>query len=208
MGEFKHKILFLCPKYANADTPEQYREWLLAIDDSLDGEVEETNYQQPQILRVFDHILTDDITPEDRARMKDEYGDELLRQEKFEQGVQQGLFPRILVTRAGQGSYFFARHRNQRPMLCRLAAPLLLVRDSPGLHLRRRVNHRAGVARRRWQRSGRRRHLGSRGRRTLVRIIGQTGIGERLRRLPNTVAACLLLSSDVGQRLSEDGGRR
>ena len=91
LGEFKHKILFLCPKYANADTPEQYREWLLAIDDSLDGEVEETNYHQPEILRVFDHILTDDITPEDRALMKDEYSDELLKQEKFEQGVQQGL---------------------------------------------------------------------------------------------------------------------
>ena len=95
LGEFQHKIVFLCPKYANAETPAQYREWLTAINDSLDGEVEEGEYESPAVLQVFEAILADMVTPHERARMKDEYGDELLKQEKLEEGIalgrQQGL---------------------------------------------------------------------------------------------------------------------
>ena len=82
LGEFRHQIVFLCPKYVCAETPAQYREWLLAIDDSLDGEVEETDYQNAGILQAFDRILAADVTPQDRARMADEYSDELTIQEK------------------------------------------------------------------------------------------------------------------------------
>jgi hypothetical protein len=72
LGEIHHKLLFLCPKYVSANTPVQYREWLEAINDSLDGEVEESNYHNPSILEVFDLILSNLITPEDRRRMIDE----------------------------------------------------------------------------------------------------------------------------------------
>ena len=87
-GEINHKILFLCPKYANENTPPQYREWLQAIADSLDGEIEEDKYENPLVLQVFDSILSDQPTPLDRTRMKDEYGTEQLIEKKRQEGIE------------------------------------------------------------------------------------------------------------------------
>ena len=86
LNEIGHKILYICPKYVSDDTPEPYREWLLAIADSLDEEVDETQYHKTAIQRIFDLIARDLISPKERARMKDEYGMELLQQDKFEKG--------------------------------------------------------------------------------------------------------------------------
>ena len=36
LGNNPHKIMYICPKYLNDKTPEPYREWMLAIEDSLD----------------------------------------------------------------------------------------------------------------------------------------------------------------------------
>lgn len=83
LGEIPHKIFYLCPKYANEATPSPYREWLRAIEDTLDGVVDETSYQTPQILRIFDLIEQDHITPQERARMFDEHGDRQHLQEKI-----------------------------------------------------------------------------------------------------------------------------
>jgi hypothetical protein len=35
LGKIPHKVLYVCPKYVTEDTPEPYREWLRAIQDSL-----------------------------------------------------------------------------------------------------------------------------------------------------------------------------
>jgi hypothetical protein len=78
LHEIPHKILYLCPKYANDVTPEPYREWLRAIDDTLDEEVDETQYHRKEIQKLFSHILKDQISPEERARMIDEYTQEEL----------------------------------------------------------------------------------------------------------------------------------
>jgi predicted transposase/invertase (TIGR01784 family) len=69
LGEIPHKVVYLCPKYVNAETPAPLAEWLRAIDDTLDTEVEESQYQHPQIRRVFDYIEQDQVSPEERARM-------------------------------------------------------------------------------------------------------------------------------------------
>lgn len=82
LAELPHKILWLCPKYADDQTPEPYREWLRAIDDSLDGQVEETRYQRPAIQQVFQHIERGLITPHERAQMIEETHAEELRQRK------------------------------------------------------------------------------------------------------------------------------
>lgn len=83
LGEIPHKVFYLCPKYANKTTPSPYREWLLAIEDTLDGVVDETDYQNPQILRIFDLIEQDQVTPTERARMFDEHGEHEYLQEKI-----------------------------------------------------------------------------------------------------------------------------
>ncbi|RKZ44158.1 MAG: hypothetical protein DRQ41_03525 [Gammaproteobacteria bacterium] len=72
------------------NTPEPYREWLLAIQDSLDEEVDETQYRKTAIQQIFNLIGRDSISPQERARMKDEYSLGLLQQDKFEQGHKQG----------------------------------------------------------------------------------------------------------------------
>ncbi len=78
LGEIPHKILYICPKYVTKDTPEPYRQWMRAIADSLDEEVDETQYTRPEILKIFDYIEKDQITPAERARMFDQYGREAL----------------------------------------------------------------------------------------------------------------------------------
>ncbi len=86
LGETRHKVMYLCPKYVNDDTPEPYREWLLAIQDTLDEKVEETDYHLPEILKIFEYIEKDSVSPAERAKMFDEHGQELLQEEKFAEG--------------------------------------------------------------------------------------------------------------------------
>ena len=90
LEETEHKIIYLCPKYVTDETPEPYREWLRAINDTLDGEVDESQYSHALIQQVFDHIEQDKVSPQERARMFDEHGQALLRQEKFEKGKAEG----------------------------------------------------------------------------------------------------------------------
>jgi predicted transposase/invertase (TIGR01784 family) len=85
LNEIPHKIIFLCPKYVVESTPEPYREWLMAINDTLDEEVDETQYHQAVIHKLFDAIRRNHISPEERARMIDEYHQEELLQTKFDE---------------------------------------------------------------------------------------------------------------------------
>jgi len=95
LGEIPHKIMYICPKYVNENTPEPYREWMRAIEDSLDEQVEESDYKSPFIHKVFEYIEKDQISPYDRAKMFDEYAYEKLRQDQIAEGkiigIQEGI---------------------------------------------------------------------------------------------------------------------
>ena len=95
LGEIEHKVLYVTPKHLNSEIPEPYHEWLRAIADSLDEQVEESDYHNPVVLKVFDLIQRDGLTPKDRARLKDEYSVEEANQAReaqiFAQGVTQGV---------------------------------------------------------------------------------------------------------------------
>jgi len=91
LGEIPHKIIYICPKYMNKETPEPYREWMRAIEDSLDGVVEESEYASSAIQRVFQHIEKDRVSPYDRAKMFDEYNLEEQRLKTKKEGLQEGL---------------------------------------------------------------------------------------------------------------------
>jgi predicted transposase/invertase (TIGR01784 family) len=91
LKEISHKILFLCPKYVRETTPEPYREWLKAINDSLDEEVEEKNYKRKEIKDIFNLIKQDLTTPQEYARMKDEYSLEVLKKDEYEKGIEKGI---------------------------------------------------------------------------------------------------------------------
>ncbi|NEX18479.1 MAG: hypothetical protein C1943_18230 [Halochromatium sp.] len=90
LGEIAHRVIYLCPKYVSDATPEPYREWLQAIADSLDEEVDESAYHNPLIHKIFGLIARDGLTPQDRARMKDEYSYEAIGRDQFEKGEAKG----------------------------------------------------------------------------------------------------------------------
>jgi hypothetical protein len=90
LGETRHKVVYLCPKYADDKTPSPYREWLLAIQDTLDGEVDENDYVMPEIRKIFGYIENDSVSPAERAQMFDEHGQTLLDQEKVTEGILKG----------------------------------------------------------------------------------------------------------------------
>lgn len=98
LGEIHHKIMYICPKYVNDDTPELYREWMNAIEDSLDGMVDESAYVRPEIHRIFSHIEKDMISPHERAKMFDEYGQEEIKKEQFEKGRETGIRETLFQT--------------------------------------------------------------------------------------------------------------
>ncbi|MCK5877799.1 MAG: DUF4351 domain-containing protein, partial [Candidatus Marithrix sp.] len=91
LGEIAHKIIYICPPYVDKNTPEPLRQWMQAIKDSLNGEVDETVYQQPEILKVFEYIKQDLVSVDDRTIMIDEYNETDLRQDFFDKGLEQGL---------------------------------------------------------------------------------------------------------------------
>lgn len=84
LGEIPHKIIYLCPKYLDEKTPKPWQEWLQAIDDSLDEQIDESRYKNDCVRKVLDIIELEDITPQERAEMKDQYSRELLAQENEE----------------------------------------------------------------------------------------------------------------------------
>ncbi len=90
LGKLPHKLIYLCPKYVTKKTPSPYREWLQAIWDSLDEQVDETRYTHPAIQKVFDTIEKDLVTPDERARMFEEYNQETKKREVFEEGKVEG----------------------------------------------------------------------------------------------------------------------
>jgi len=73
INEIPHKVIYLCPKFVNDNTPKPYREWMDAIKDTLDGHVEESDYHNAMIQKIFDSIEEDGITPTERYQMFEEY---------------------------------------------------------------------------------------------------------------------------------------
>jgi predicted transposase/invertase (TIGR01784 family) len=91
IAETQHKIVYICPKYVTEQTPAPYNEWLKAINDSLDKQVEESDYHNEVIQEIFSLIKTDQISPAEYARMKDEYSDEEYLQEQTQKARKEGM---------------------------------------------------------------------------------------------------------------------
>lgn len=91
LPEMEHKLIFLNPKHLSDQTPEPYRQWLRVIADSLDETVDETSYPNIPFQRLFKLIERSDISPEERARMFDEYNFEIFKRKTHEEGREEGF---------------------------------------------------------------------------------------------------------------------
>ncbi len=90
LGVYPHKLVFLNPRIRNEGTPQSVMAWLELIDDSLDEQVDETQYSPPVFQQVIEEIRRDNITPQELARIKDEAVVERAFRESFEGGLEQG----------------------------------------------------------------------------------------------------------------------
>ena len=89
--QHKHQLIFVFTRdFACPDTPEACSEWMEAIHDSLDEKVDENDYTNPAIQELFTVIEKDKITPEERARMKDEYNQADAEKLSFKKGEAAG----------------------------------------------------------------------------------------------------------------------
>jgi predicted transposase/invertase (TIGR01784 family) len=89
LGEMAHKVFYLCPKYVDSETPPLIREWLEAVEDTFDEEVDETRYRAT-IQEVFKRIEKDKTTRQERAQMKEEAAQQLKEVEEYERGLLKG----------------------------------------------------------------------------------------------------------------------
>ena len=87
--QFVH-LVFLNPRIRNEQTPQSVIAWLELIDDSLDEQVDETQYSPPVFQQVIEEIRRDNITPQELARIKDEAVVERAFRESFEGGLERG----------------------------------------------------------------------------------------------------------------------
>ena len=94
ISETPHKILYICPKYLNDKTPKVYREWLMAIEDSMDKEMNRDDYGKEVIQDIISIIETDSITPQERAKMIQEFSDEeyltKMKEKNRKEGIKEG----------------------------------------------------------------------------------------------------------------------
>jgi predicted transposase/invertase (TIGR01784 family) len=78
-------------KYVDENTPEVYRDWLSAINESLSEKIEETNYQRLELQTVIDSIAKNLVSPEEKYWMIEEYNFEEAKKKQFEEGIEQGI---------------------------------------------------------------------------------------------------------------------
>jgi predicted transposase/invertase (TIGR01784 family) len=92
---YSHRLIFLCPRLVNQHTPAKIKKWLELIEDSLDGQVEETLYSGTTFAAIFKLIQRHHLDRELLAQIKDEAAWENVkrrqREEGFEEGIQHGL---------------------------------------------------------------------------------------------------------------------
>jgi len=71
----KHRLFFIFTKdpEGDLDIPEECREWIKAIADTLTESVYEDSYNNEMIKKLFKIISKSETTPEERAKMKEEY---------------------------------------------------------------------------------------------------------------------------------------
>jgi len=91
LGVYRHRLVFLNARNINEDTPPAARPWMELIADSLDGQVEEAQYDDPLMRRVIGAIRNDALSPDELARVKDEAAWEDTKRDERDQGRAEGM---------------------------------------------------------------------------------------------------------------------
>ncbi|MEN8220361.1 MAG: hypothetical protein ABFS56_29245 [Pseudomonadota bacterium] len=85
----KHKLVFVYVNDHNeAYSSDECAEWMEAFYDTLDSEVSPDDYKNPYIGEMFEQIKESEITPDERAKMKEENNQEEALLEAMEKARQ------------------------------------------------------------------------------------------------------------------------
>ena len=95
---YPHRLIFLTPRLVSDRTPKGVKAWLELIADSLDRQVNETDYSSPLFQKIISDIKSTTISPEEASEIKDEAAWELAqerfareaREDGFEEGRTEG----------------------------------------------------------------------------------------------------------------------
>jgi len=88
---YPHRLVFLAPRKVNEKTPAGVRKWLDFIADSLDGKVEESNYNERLFQRMVEDIRKRTIDPDLLSEIKDEAAWELAKARFAREGREDGM---------------------------------------------------------------------------------------------------------------------
>ena len=87
---YPHRLVFLVPGMTNEHTPPAIRKWLEFITDSLDGEMEESRYEESPFQKLLRDIRKETVSPEEWAAIKDEAAWEKAKARFIDEGDAQG----------------------------------------------------------------------------------------------------------------------
>jgi len=87
---YPHRLMFLCPRQSNKKTPKKVRQWLDFIEDSLDGEIDESHYPNEIWQNIMALIRRRDIDPAILAKIKDEAAWEKAKKRFAKEGKEEG----------------------------------------------------------------------------------------------------------------------
>ncbi len=88
---YGHKIIFLNPKLVSEKTPANIRPWLELIQDSLDRKVDEKNYLDSIFQDIIQAIQSNNLSPDESARIKDDAAWEETKLDAREEGIKEGF---------------------------------------------------------------------------------------------------------------------
>ena len=88
---YPHRLLFLCPRQANENTPPHIKKWLDFIEDSLDGEMDESHYKENIWQKIIAAIEKRSIDPALLSEIKDDKAWEEVKKHSEAEGLEKGL---------------------------------------------------------------------------------------------------------------------
>jgi hypothetical protein len=72
LGVYEHKLVFINARAPSEMLPEALRPLMALVEDTLDGQVDETKYPDEVFQRILKQIEKSRLTPEENAKLKDE----------------------------------------------------------------------------------------------------------------------------------------
>jgi len=89
-GNRKHRLIFV---FINdyVYSSDECAEWMQAFGDTMDREASPDSYKNPLIEKMFDRIKEDHLTPDERAKMKEEDNQQEAQMDALNEGMEKGL---------------------------------------------------------------------------------------------------------------------